>query len=754
MDFHISKIFLQNKNILKAKRDFGDPYLWVLAKNNEVYRINSITNVLEDYTARFSAYGNLNFIDIAGHNKDSVYIATSSTNVILYLNGLTKVIGSQEGIPGTVNSIGMDYPGGYVYDFIDGDLRGREGDAFFIATDHGMCLYDYKLGKILPNATKKPAKVFEATYRSEMFSNLDFGGFFSLIPQYSTIQLNKGTSGGYGGTLYYGADDYGNNIYTAYYTYGMVGNDPADLSVYESGFLMNIYWGSENGLFQKDRNYSSNYTSPHKHYLHGLKVNKITSIYGLRAFGSGGFFNPGLIKENLLVGTDKGFYFSTSGYEELDENRMNKYSFFKHPGFGDKVINDICVNATSYQRPVCEDGVWVSTESGLYLLKPDYAPYIDFKKRLKAIYFGGEYSGDTVIQVCQGVNTVAINPLFSSVGSLAQWYRNGIELSGESDGNLKINSSGEYYAILYDPCSGFHIETNHLKVSVLQSPVFSFEYPDTLKYCKGSLATLKTENNPAYRYRWYRDNVLINQTNARLDISESGRYRIEVSACKGSWVSSKSVRINFVELPEPVISSAKPSYCEGETAQLSINVNADSANNIDWLRDGKVVKDLHGKITISTTEPGLYSVELKDSVSGCKRLSEGFSLSFIPFPELTISKQNISDLCAGQPVVLTATHSPGTFSWSTGETKDSIRVYSSGMYYATIKPTSGCSVTLGMGIKFFANPVLNLSDTSVCSFSGEKITLSAPPGFKKYEWNGREGTDKFTTAEPGPVILL
>ena len=62
VEFHPAGQFLSGKRILKIKRDFKDPYAWVLAANNKVYRINSITMVIDDYTSQFSQYNNLQFI--------------------------------------------------------------------------------------------------------------------------------------------------------------------------------------------------------------------------------------------------------------------------------------------------------------------------------------------------------------------------------------------------------------------------------------------------------------------------------------------------------------------------------------------------------------------------------------------------------------------------------------------------------------------------------------------------------------------
>lgn len=97
VDFHLNGTFLTGKNILKVKRDFKDPYLWVLAQNHEVYRINSVTKIVDDYTSFFNAYHNLQFIDIAGTSENAVFIATNSSNIIELKNGTIKVIGTAKG---------------------------------------------------------------------------------------------------------------------------------------------------------------------------------------------------------------------------------------------------------------------------------------------------------------------------------------------------------------------------------------------------------------------------------------------------------------------------------------------------------------------------------------------------------------------------------------------------------------------------------------------------------------------------------
>ena len=159
MDLHITCKFLAGKNILKVKRDFYDPYLWVLAQNNEVYRINSLTQVVENYTVKFNAYNHLEFIDIAGASEDLVFIATNSNNVIQLKNGVLKNIGAAEGIVTKVNSVGV----------LKKDWQNLS--LLRICSDNGLYTYDIPTEKIIESEPRSVSKVYEATYRSTVYKD-------------------------------------------------------------------------------------------------------------------------------------------------------------------------------------------------------------------------------------------------------------------------------------------------------------------------------------------------------------------------------------------------------------------------------------------------------------------------------------------------------------------------------------------------------------------------------------------------------
>lgn len=747
VDFHLNAYLLQGKKILRVKRDYNDPYLWVLAANNEVYRINSLTLAIDDYTATFAGYNNLTFTDIAGRSQDTVFVATNSTNVLEYKKGVLRIIGPANGLSGTINQVGMDHIYTNLPSNIYEPLNGLK--LLMIATTTNIYYYDCVHEAILSsNILPANNRLFEITYRTEAYSNLGLIDYYDPVKQFSTINRTPITI--FGGALWYNTPEFGYHINTAYYI-------TANYLPYQFGYddseYMNQLWGTENGLFQNNWDESYYLTSPYKHYLDGIKVNKITSIYGLTSFGSG--LNPGLARENLLVGTDKGFYFSSSGYEKYSAGPLNIYNTFTFDSeIGNKIINDVCVNATSYASPVCEDAVWVAASDGLYLIKPDYAKYINNQK-LTAISFQNLPDTVPAIQLCADSSVIATINSTKYTGNNIQWYKNGAELPGESTTTLHITTAGDYNAVLYDPCANIHIESNHLTVDTISAPSFVFNYPDLINQCDGSVITLKAKGSTTYQYRWYKNDTLTTTSTDSIAIRKNGKYKIEVSACPGAWVSSKEVQVNFIRLPVAVISVSKPAYCLGDQANLSINTASDPSYIINWLIDGTPIPGYQNLTTITTSVPGSYSVTITSRLlSNCIQLSATVPVIFNTPPALKVRQVINTTLCEGQSISLNANYSGGTIKWSTGETSDQIGVHQSGTYTATVTSPAGCVADTSISVQFLPNPVFSIPDTALCIFTRQTIKLIAPAGFEHYNWNNGMGTEQtFTVSIPQTVIL-
>ncbi|HEX8023409.1 gliding motility-associated C-terminal domain-containing protein [Mucilaginibacter sp.] len=740
VEFHLNSHLLPGKNILKVKRDFNDPYLWVLAQGNEVYRINSITLAVDDYTGQFSAYNNLKFIDIAGRSKDTVFIATKSANIIEYKKGPIKVIGATDGISGTVNSVGISKAHQYFFD----------AHTLLIGSDHGFYTYDMLNEKVTVNEQQNAAsQVYEATYRD--LSYKDSSASY-IYPDWDGRKYVPVISSGESAVfVHYAAesDVIGHNVNTAYEAWASMYD--YDMRVSFSA----IFWGTRNGMFQFNGDKSYFINRDYGHYLDGINVNKITTMFGLTAFGSGWWFGDGrLIKQTMLIGTDKGFYFSNSIYQRYDPQLpgLKQVTLFHFAPLDNTVINDICVNTVSKEEPVCDDGVWVAAHDGLYLLKPDYGKYLTAQS-INAVQFDGQDASISEMQICSGSNvTASVNTTVYS-GHTIQWYKDGNELPGQSSNKLIITSAGNYSAVVYDPCENLHLNTNELKVTVITSPAVTLNYPDVNYYCSGSSTTFKVDDNPNYQYRWYTDGILNGNTTNSITVNENGSYKVEVSACSGVWVSSKEIKAEFISLPTPALQGNKPSYCIGEQATISVNVQPDASYTINWFRDGVQLNSYTNQTSLITEMAGNYQVTIASNKIDCTKASAALPLLFNALPAIVLEKIIKTTLCSGQTVDLQATVSEGAIKWSTGETNSSISVKSSGDYTAVVTSASGCTDSRTINVQFFSNPVLNMQDATLCPFAQQQIILNAPAGFVKYLWNGQVGGDTFTASSLGKVEL-
>jgi gliding motility-associated-like protein len=745
VQFQLSAHLLTGKKILKIKHDISDIYLWVLAQSNEVYRVNTETLAVDDYTPQFAAYNSYNFIDIAGHGPDTVFIATNAVAVATYKSGAVALIGATDGLVGPVNSIGFwgtDYPDlGYAHRLL-------------IGSANGMREYDTNLDQVqLPSgfdegSTNKSSKIFEATYRTVLYTDgIPLG---SGPIQSQPIWATAPDMGVYVGYIWIGGSQFGNNLNTAEmitYALGMPDNIGS----------FNYFWGTDNGMFQlryEDGNNTPAYIN--QHYLDKIKVNKIANIYGLTAFqqNAGEYTTGDLIKQNLLIGTDNGFYFSSSIYP-FASPIIPPFSLFNDPDIGNQPVNDIAVNQVVNGEPLCENGVWLAANDGLYLLKPNYAPYLQ-NQTTQAISFQNMGQNVSEMQICAGSGINA--QVNYTNGTTVQWFKDGVELVDSTGRTLFINLAGTYYATIYDACSGGHIQSNQLKVDVISTPTFTFNYPDELDYCAGTMVTLTAQGSSSYQYRWYRNDTLNNLTTSSISVTQPGEYKVEVSACPNSWIPSKEVQVNFIQLPVPVITANKSAWCIGDNATLTLNLTPDPYYNINWYRDNVLLPGYASQYAITTNIAGNYTAVITSTATNtdgsvCSQTSNVQTITFDPEPTLSIQQMVNTTLCQGQTVGLKAVYSSGTIKWSTGETTDEIAVTASGVYMVTLTTESGCTKEDSTNVAFLPNPVLSVNDTTICTYKNQTITLSAPAGFAKYTWNNVPGNQTYNVTYPQTVSL-
>ncbi len=725
--FHLTNQLLSGKSILKVKRDFADPYLWVLAKNNEVYRINSITLVIDNYTAAFATYSTLPFIDIAGSNQNMVFVGTNTNNVIEDNNGVFSTLGAAQGLADPVNSIGISNFG-----------DGLGGGVLSIGTTKGLGNYDTNTGNFtyVTYYNEFDIKIFEATYRSFILKS---NGYVYYNPTLYPIEFFGYTEGLSTGIT--PVAESGTNVTTAFYSLQSV-------TAVGGSYGSDIFWGNEKGLFQETALNAIGNLS-YGHYLNNINVNKVTNIYGLAGFGNPvDNMNPySLAKENLLVGTDNGLYFSSSIYGSYDINALRTFSLFHFDDLGNIKVNDLCVNGTAtiyVNTPLgCEDGVWVACDNGLYLLRSDYGKYFDPTQKLQAISFDVPFTGNppTQMQICEG-DQVKILLAGSDVNNnTIQWQKDGQDIVGATGTSITVTTAGDYNAILYSSCENIHVETNHLTLQVISSPVFSFNYPAVSQYCGVTSTVLQTDNNPIYKYRWYTNGVLNGVTTYNYNVTQSGKYKVEVSGCTDSWVPSKEVEVDLINLPVPQLTSSKNTYCQGDIAVIDANTPVDPSYTINWYLDGNLIAADNNLPTINATSGGTYTASLLSTVkTDCIQASSPFTITFISAPVFSFNYADKLQYCGISSTTLETDNNPiYQYRWYTNGVLNGITTYNytvtqSGKYKVEVSACTNSwvpSKEIEVDLINLPAPTVTADKAKYCAGDNAVLTVNVPtdPGY-------------------------
>lgn len=168
--------------------------------------------------------------------------------------------------------------------------------------------------------------------------------------------------------------------------------------------------------------------------------------------------------------------------------------------------------------------------------------------------------------------------------------------------------------------------------------------------------------------------------------------------------------------------------CEGESVTVG---------GIMGLRDYVWTDGVKGKSRI-LNKAGMYTISAIDPVT-CAVTKDSVRIVVFPntTPSILASKPAV---CFGDSVVLRATGPYRSWSWSSGESSDSIVVSQSGTYVVTTVDTNGCTRVSAPYVVTIRPPVAPLisNNRSLTFCIDDSVTLSAPDGFKQYFWTNGE----------------
>jgi len=260
-------------------------------------------------------------------------------------------------------------------------------------------------------------------------------------------------------------------------------------------------------------------------------------------------------------------------------------------------------------------------------------------------------------------------------------------------------------------------------------------------FCAGnSVELFAPEGFPGYQ--WSRGD-----TTRSIRVSNPGDYSVSVTTaenCKSD--TSEIISVVVHNLPErPLIEGdGLLTICEGDSVTLFAPMGFDKYL---WSTG-----DTTRSITVSRA--GSYTVSVV-TADGCSSApSNSAEVIVVPRPtKPQIEANGPLSFCEGGSVLLSAPFGFHNYSWSTGDTTQTINAVTTGKYSVSVGAGNGCTspasdeVTVNVS-ESLPKPVIEASGPlSFCE--GGSVTLSAPTGYQEYVWSTGETTRTITVSSSG-----
>jgi hypothetical protein len=231
-------------------------------------------------------------------------------------------------------------------------------------------------------------------------------------------------------------------------------------------------------------------------------------------------------------------------------------------------------------------------------------------------------------------------------------------------------------------------------------------------------------------------------TDSSIPVDMAGNYSVTITDV-GGCNSSTSLEVNNVNQVMPVITVSgdeSTTFCDGQ----SIVLQASEFENIMWS-----TTETTQSILVSTSDS--YTVEFDDG-SGCgMNTSDPVDVTVNPSPAVTIS--GVLDICSGGSTTLDAGAGFASYSWSTGETTQTITVGEADEYSVFVVDGNGCDNTVTVMTNTANLPDLVISgNLDICP--GGTTILDASAGFASYSWSTGATDQTITVSSVGDYTVF
>ncbi|MEP1093925.1 MAG: T9SS type A sorting domain-containing protein [Cyclobacteriaceae bacterium] len=292
--------------------------------------------------------------------------------------------------------------------------------------------------------------------------------------------------------------------------------------------------------------------------------------------------------------------------------------------------------------------------------------------------------GDLVL--CAATSGTVTASVSQSAAYTYQWYRDGVELTGETSANLSFeiaDGSIEFIVHVRDQYGCLAGDTT--MVSVNQLPVVSLG--EDVRACPESSVQLDAGSGFS-SYEWFdKTGASIGDTQI-LEVMDSSIYVVQVTNESGC-LNADTITVSYFPVPVSTLDSdvfvCGNSFTFGSELE-SLNPGA----MFEWTDESGATLSTSAEITV--TNNGDYFVEIinSDGCSSMDTVSVELSTT-LPLPDLDLGSNR--QFCTDEVITISAGDGFESYLWSTGSTDTEITVSQPGDYFVSVINSVGCSAS-------------------------------------------------------------
>lgn len=294
--------------------------------------------------------------------------------------------------------------------------------------------------------------------------------------------------------------------------------------------------------------------------------------------------------------------------------------------------------------------------------------------------------------------------------------------------DVTFPGSGSFNVSLWVSNSGFSSSTYDsvvLYVNVLQ-PFVIDELSDTT-VCENSNLHLAVSSG--YSYEWNTGE----QSNQKL-VNTAGLYYVSITDENGCQAID-SVNVLSYSSPGPLL-PGDTVLCDGQILQMNVGPGFTS---VLW-------NNVQSGYSLDVSSSGTYSVVVVDS-NGCY-YEDTVIVQVASTPQSGIVNQII--LCQGDSVTINAASSYSSYSWSTGDTSNSIVISTGGSYIVTVVGAYGCIGIDTVDVMVTPLPSIQFSDAFMCNTQAFVLDIG---WFNQILWSNGDTLQSVLVNTPGTYTV-